>query len=100
MHGCVLVLKGHRTITATPEGSVLVNTTGGSGLAKGGSGDVLTGVIASLLAQGVRAVQAAAAGVWLHGRAGDLAEQELTAYGMTPEDTVNHLPAAIREILE
>ena len=51
-HGCVLVLKGHRTITATPEGSVLVNTTGGSGLAKGGSGDVLTGVIASLLAQG------------------------------------------------
>ena len=99
-HGCVLVLKGHRTITATPEGSVLVNTTGGSGLAKGGSGDVLTGVIASLLAQGAGAVQAAAAGVWLHGRAGDLAEQELTAYGMTPEDTVNHLPAAIREILE
>ena len=99
-HGCVLVLKGHRTITATPEGSVLVNTTGGSGLAKGGSGDVLTGVIASLLAQGAGAVQAAAAGVWLHGRAGDLAEQELTAYGMTPKDTVNHLPAAIREILE
>ena len=99
-HGCVLVLKGHRTITATPEGSVLVNTTGGSGLAKGGSGDVLTGVIASLLAQGAGAVQAAAAGVWLHGRAGDLAEQELTAYGMTPEDTVNHLPLAIREILE
>ena len=99
-HGCVLVLKGHRTITATPEGSVLVNTTGGSGLAKGGSGDVLTGVIASMLAQGAGAVQAAAAGVWLHGRAGDLAEQELTAYGMTPEDTVNHLPLAIREILE
>ena len=99
-HGCVLVLKGHRTITATPEGSVLVNTTGGSGLAKGGSGDVLTGVIASLLAQGAGVVQAAAAGVWLHGRAGDLAEQELTAYGMTPEDTVNHLPLAIREILE
>lgn len=67
---------------------------------KGGSGDVLTGVIASLLAQGAGAVQAAAAGVWLHGRAGDLAEQELTAYGMTPEDTVNHLPLAIREILK
>ena len=54
----------------------------------------------ALLAQGAGAVQAAAAGVWLHGRAGDLAEQELTAYGMTPEDTVNHLPLAIREILE
>ena len=99
-HGCVLVLKGHRTVTAAPEGGTLVNTTGGSGLAKGGSGDVLTGVIASLLAQRAGAVQAAAAGVWIHGRAGDLAERELTAYGMTPEDTVNHLPPAIREILE
>ena len=99
-HGCVLVLKGHRTVTAGPEGNVLVNTTGGSGLSKGGSGDVLTGVIASLLAQGVGAVQAAAAGVWLHGRSGDLAERELTAYGVTPEDVARGLPGAIREILE
>ena len=99
-HGCVLVLKGHRTVTAGPEGNVLVNTTGGSGLAKGGSGDVLTGVIASLLAQGAGAAPAAAAGVWLHGRAGDLAERELTAYGVTPEDVVRGLPGAVREILE
>ena len=99
-HGCVLVLKGHRTVTAGPEGNVLVNTTGGSGLSKGGSGDVLTGVIASLLVQGVGAVQAAAAGVWLHGRSGDLAERELTAYGVTPEDVARGLPGAIREILE
>ena len=99
-HGCVLVLKGHRTVTASPEGGVLVNTTGGSGLAKGGSGDVLTGVIASLMAQGADALRAAAVGVWLHGRAGDLAERELTAYGVTPEDVVGKLPAAIREILE
>ena len=99
-HGCVLALKGHRTITAMPEGNILVNTTGGSGLAKGGSGDVLTGVIASLLAQGAGAAQAAAAGVWLHGRAGDLAERELTAYGVTPEDVARGLPGAIREILE
>ena len=98
-HGCVLVLKGHRTVTATPEGNVLVNTTGGSGLAKGGSGDVLTGIIASLLAQGAGAVQAAAAGVWLHGRAGDLAEQELTAYGTTLEDVIAQLPEAIREVM-
>lgn len=99
-HGCVLVLKGHRTITASPEGDVLVNTTGGSGLAKGGSGDVLTGVIASLMAQRADALRAAAVGVWLHGRAGDLAEQELTAYSVTPEDVVRKLPDAIREILE
>ncbi len=99
-HGCVLVLKGHRTVTASPEGDVLVNTTGGSGLAKGGSGDVLTGVIASLMAQRADALRAAAVGVWLHGRAGDLAEQELTAYSVTPEDVVRKLPDAIREILE
>lgn len=98
-HGCILVLKGHRTVTAAPAGNVLVNTTGNSGLAKGGSGDVLTGVIASLLAQGAGAVQAAAAGVWLHGRAGDLAADRLTAYGMTPEDTIREMPAAFLEIL-
>ena len=98
-HGCVLVLKGHRTITAVPSGNALVNTTGNPGLAKGGSGDVLTGVIASLLAQGASPVQAAAGGVWLHGRAGDLAAERLTAYGMTPEDVIASLPAAIREVL-
>ncbi|WP_298019584.1 NAD(P)H-hydrate dehydratase [uncultured Dysosmobacter sp.] len=98
-HGCTLVLKGHRTVTAAPQGNVLVNTTGNSGLAKGGSGDVLTGVIASLLAQGATAVQAAAAGVWLHGRAGDLAAQALTAYGMTPEDVIRKMPEAFWEIL-
>lgn len=99
-HGCVLVLKGHRTIVAAPEGNCLVNTTGSSALAKGGSGDVLTGAIASLLAQGAGAVQAAAAAVWLHGRAGELAEQTLTAYGVTPMDTANDLPIAMGEILK
>ena len=98
-HGCVLVLKGHRTVTAAPEGNVLVNTTGNSGLAKGGSGDVLTGVIASLLCQGAAAMQAAVCGVWLHGRAGDLAAAERTEYGVTPEDTAGCLPAAIRELI-
>lgn len=98
-HGCILVLKGHRTVTATPEGNVLVNTTGNSGLAKGGSGDVLTGLIASLLAQGAAPVQAAALGVWLHGRAGDLAAEARTAYAMTPEDVIAHLPEGFRELI-
>ena len=97
-HSCVLVLKGHRTVVAGPTGNVLVNTTGNSGLAKGGSGDVLTGIIASLLAQGATAVQAAGAGVWLHGRAGDLAEERLTAYGMTPEDVISALSEIFREL--
>lgn len=98
-HGCVLVLKGHRTVIATPEGNALVNTTGTSALAKGGSGDVLTGLIAALLAQGATAVQAAAGAVWLHGRSGEIAEQRLTAWCTAPEDVVSALPEAFREIL-
>lgn len=97
-HGCILVLKGHKTIVAGSEGNVLVNTTGNSGMAKGGSGDVLTGLIASLLVQGVPSIQAAAAGVWIHGRAGDLSAEEKTPYAMTPLDTVQALPAVFREL--
>lgn len=97
-YGCTLVLKGHRTVTATNAGTVLVNTTGNSGLAKGGSGDVLTGLIASLLAQGASPIQAAAAGVWLHGRSGDLAAERLTAYCMTPENVIREMPEAFAEI--
>lgn len=97
-HGCVLVLKGHRTVIATPAGTVLVNTTGNSGLAKGGSGDVLTGLIASFLSQGATAVQAAAAAVWMHGRSGDLAAEMLTAYAMTPEDVIAMLPTVFAEL--
>ena len=97
-HGCVLVLKGHRTVTAGPEGNVLVNTTGNSGLAKGGSGDVLTGLIASLLAQGASPVMAAAGGVWVHGRAGDLAAEAQTEYGLTPEDVIAAFPRVCLEL--
>ncbi len=97
-HGCILVLKGHRTVTAGPKGNVLVNTTGNSGLAKGGSGDALTGLIASLLAQGAGPVMAAAGAVWIHGRAADLASETLTAYGMTPEDTAAAFPKVFSEL--
>ncbi|MBR1896362.1 MAG: NAD(P)H-hydrate dehydratase [Pyramidobacter sp.] len=88
-HGCVLVRKGHRTLVALPDRRVLENACGGSALAKGGSGDVLTGIIASLLAQGASAEHAAACGVWLHARAGDLLSARLTAYCVTPEDLVS-----------
>ena len=97
-HGCFLVLKGHRTVTATPSATVLVNTTGNSGLAKGGSGDLLTGLIAALLAQGASPGMAAAGAVWLHGRAGDLAAARLTEYCVTPEDVLASLPEAFLEI--
>ncbi|MBQ9492138.1 MAG: NAD(P)H-hydrate dehydratase [Oscillibacter sp.] len=99
-HGCILVLKGHRTITATPYGTVLVNTTGNSGLSKGGSGDVLTGLIASLLAQGATPVQAAAGGVWIHGRAADYASATLTPYAVTPMDVIGAFPPVFAELME
>ncbi|MRN55393.1 NAD(P)H-hydrate dehydratase [Paenibacillus monticola] len=72
-HGVILVLKGAHTVIATPEGQAYVNTTGHPGMGTGGAGDVLTGVISGLLAQGLKAVQAAAFGVYLHGLAGERA---------------------------
>ena len=96
-HGCCLVLKGHRTITAFPDGAAYVNTTGNPGMAKGGSGDVLAGVILSLLGQGLPARQAVPLAVWLHGAAGDRCAREIGEYGMTPTDLAEALPAVIRE---
>lgn len=99
-HGCVLVLKGHRTITAFPDGETFVNTTGNPGMAKGGSGDVLAGMILSLLGQGIPAKQAVPSAVWLHGRAGDLAARKLGEYGMTPDDLIEQIPAAIQQAMQ
>ena len=90
-----LVLKGHETIVASPDGRLMVNTTGNSGMAKGGSGDVLAGMILSLLGQGMDAFAASASAVWLHGRAGDLAAAQKGERGMTPTDLLELLPQAI-----
>lgn len=99
-HGCVMVLKGPGTIVAGPDGKILRNTTGGCGLAKGGTGDILAGMVLSLLGQGAGPLASAACAVWLHGRAGDLAQQALTAYAMTPPDLLDRLPAAFKELEE
>lgn len=98
-HGCVLVLKGHRTITAFPDGETFVNTSGNPGMAKGGSGDVLAGMILALLGQGIDPKRAVPGAVWLHGRAGDLAAEELGEYSMTPSDLLSKLPFAIQEAM-
>ncbi len=91
-HGVTLVLKGAATVVADPDGVVYINTTGNAGMAKGGSGDVLAGVIASLLAQGLPAGKAAALGVWLHGAAGDRAvAARATAASVLPSDLIAHL---------
>ena len=98
-YGCCVVLKGHRTLIALPDGTLYRNTTGCSALSKGGSGDVLTGLIASLLCQGANARDAAALGVWLHGRAGELLEEEMTAYCASPLALIERgLPGAFREL--
>ena len=99
-HGCVLVRKGHRTLIAFPDGLVLENTTGDSALAKGGSGDVLTGLIGSFLAQGIPLQQAVSSAVWMHGRAGDILSERFSPYCVTPEELVNMgLPAVFAEVL-
>lgn len=97
-HGCVLVLKGHRTITAFPDGDAYVNTTGNPGMAKGGSGDVLSGIILSLLGQGLPPRTAVPMAVCLHGMAGDRCAETLGEYGMTPGDMIDCLPAVLKEI--
>ena len=98
--GRVLVLKGPGTITAAPDGRARRNTTGNCGMAKGGSGDILSGMIASLIGQGADPFDAAACAVWLHGRSGDLCQRQMTAYAMTPPDMVERLPEVFRELLE
>ncbi len=97
-HRCVLVLKGHRTVTAFPNGDAFVNTTGNPGMAKGGSGDVLAGMILSLLGQGIPPKRAIPMAVWLHGRAGDLAAEDRGEYGMTPGDLIGQIPYAMKEL--
>lgn len=99
-HGCCLVLKGYRTITAFPNGSVYINTTGNPGMATGGSGDALAGMILGLLAQGFPAKNAVPLAVFCHGWAGDLAAREYGEYSMTPSDLVERIPAVFQQIVE
>ena len=96
--GAVLVLKGSPTIIADPGGEIYCNPTGGPALATGGSGDVLTGMILGLLAQGCPPVHAACAGVFLHGLAGDIAAREIGVAAAVAGDLDRLLPKAIREV--
>ena len=95
-----LVLKGAGTVIATPDGRVFINSTGNPGMATGGTGDVLTGMIAGLLAQGYMSTEAACLGVYLHGLAGDLAAGEKGEMSMIAGDLIEKIPAAIQETAE
>ena len=93
--GVVMLRKGHRTLI-TDDCDCWENHTGNPGMATGGSGDVLSGIILSLLGQGLTPLQAAAAASWLHGAAGDLASERLGEYGMLPGDLVEELPRLLK----
>ena len=90
-HQVVLVLKGHKTVIAAPDHSVMINMTGNPGMACAGSGDVLTGMIASFMAQGMDPFHAAMCGVYLHGLAGDRAAARLSQHAMLPTDLLEEL---------
>jgi hydroxyethylthiazole kinase-like uncharacterized protein yjeF len=97
-HGCVVVLKGAHTSVTTPDGKVWFNNTGNPGMATAGSGDILTGIILSLLAQGYSTEKAAVLGVYLHGIAGDIAASELSYESIIASDIIRSVGKAFNKI--
>lgn len=93
--GATVLLKGHRTLICDGK-QCYVNLTGNAGMATGGSGDVLAGILVALLGQGLPPMKAAAAAAWLHGAAGDLAASRLGEYGMLPSDIIRLLPRLLK----
>ena len=94
-YDCIVVLKGYKTLIADTV-DYYINTTGNPGMAVGGSGDVLAGMIIALIAQGIDPLKASAAGVWLHGAAGDLSAARLGQYSMLPTDLLEDLPRLMK----
>jgi ADP-dependent NAD(P)H-hydrate dehydratase / NAD(P)H-hydrate epimerase len=100
-HDLIVVLKGHRTLVARPDGEVWVNTTGNPGMATGGTGDILTGMIAGMIAQNPqRVVEAVTSAVYLHGLAGDVARETLGEQSLVATDLIQALPEAFRRVRE
>jgi NAD(P)H-hydrate epimerase len=95
----VVIVKGGPTYIAASDGTMYVNTTGNPGMAKAGTGDVLTGMIAAFLSQDYTSIDAALVGVYIHGLAGDKAVLRTTEYGLLASDLIEAIPAAIKEIL-
>jgi NAD(P)H-hydrate epimerase len=99
-HQCIVILKGANTSITTPDGKVYFNSTGNPGMATAGSGDVLTGILLSLLSQGYSPGNAAILGVYLHGLAGDIAAGELCFESLIASDIINSLSAAFNKLRE
>ena len=95
-HQVIIVLKDHNTTITAPNGRIYYNNTGNPGMATGGSGDVLTGIITSLLAQKTPTLDSAVAGVYIHGLAADIAVEDIHMMSLTPSDIINHLSKALK----
>jgi NAD(P)H-hydrate epimerase len=95
-YNCILVLKGHRTVVASPSPKVYVNKTGNAGMATAGSGDVLTGIISAFLAQGIDPFEAAKTAVFIHGKAGDIAALHKGKTSLIATDIIESLPLALK----
>jgi len=93
-----LVLKGAASVIAAPDGTVLLNPTGNPGMASGGTGDVLTGIVGAFLARGLAAGDALAAAVYLHGLAGDVAAERMGEESLVARDVIAALPEAFRRL--
>ena len=92
------MLKGARTVIANPRGELYINTTGNPGMATGGVGDILTGMIASFIGQGIEPFGAAKLATYLHGRAGDMAAREKGEISMIATDLLNKLPEVLKRL--
>jgi hydroxyethylthiazole kinase-like uncharacterized protein yjeF len=96
-HNIFIVLKGHHTLIATPGGKAWINSTGNAGMATGGSGDVLTGILSGLLAQGYSSLETCLLGVYLHGLAGDFAAEKLSQNALIAGDIIDNLGNAFKQ---
>ena len=92
---CILLLKGHKTVITDGQ-TLYVNPTGNPGMAVGGSGDVLAGIITALVGQKLQPLTAAACGAWLHGKTGDICAEQIGQYGMLPSDMLEVLPRLMK----
>lgn len=96
---CIVLLKGHETVIAVPNGKIFINRTGNSALSKAGSGDVLTGMIAGFCAQGASLEDSACISAFVHGLAGELAAKNLSEYSVLASDVLKYIPTAMKAIL-
>ena len=95
-YNCVTVLKDARSVIAAPDGRVVINITGNPSMSTGGSGDVLTGVISSFIAQGIEPFFAAAVGAYIHGLSGDISKEKLGTYGVMAWDIAENVAEAVK----